>query len=161
MSRNKSKMVTMKQTPPYIIIAALFVAVVVRDCQPTKPDYERFELQYDLNQARASYAAIADHHDTIRDTIDRVLIRWRDKPARSEFDRRDSTEEIGMAYKIAFTSCEVALRACDTLQIIQRDVIKYDSTEVVKLRKQVKRERIKGDVKGIVGFVLGFLAGRI
>jgi len=150
----------MTQRPPYIILAALLVAIVLRDCQPEPTDYERHELQHDLNEARSSYAAVSARHDTIRDTVDRVLTRWRDKPVASESDRRDSTEQIGMAYKIAFTSCELALRACDTLQIIQGAVITYDSTEVVKLRKQVKRERTKGNVKAAVGFVLGFLAGR-
>lgn len=143
---------------PYLIIAILLALLFLKD---SPPDYERIELEYDLTEARASYAAVSDRHETIRDTIDRVLIRWRDRPVHSESDRRDSTEEIGMAYKIAFTSCEVALRACDTLQIIQGAVISYDSTEVVKLRRQVKRERTKGNLKGIGGFVLGFLAGRV
>lgn len=143
---------------PYLIIAILLALLFLKD---SPPDYERIELEYDRKRAIEAYTLAAGSHDTTRDTVDRVLIRWRDRPVQSESDRRDSTEEIGMAYKIAFTSCEVALRACDTLQIIQGAVISYDSTEVVKLRRQVKRERTKGNLKGIGGFVLGFLAGRV
>jgi regulatory protein YycI of two-component signal transduction system YycFG len=144
-----------------ILLALLFIER--KEPSQYQNSFIRDSLQNELELQRCEYELKLKERDTVRITLYETITKWKDKPVETEADRCDSCCEVGEQYKIAYEACENALSACDTLQNTQQVVIEYDSTALILAyeqieieQKNVKKQKRRGNIKGIIGFVVGF-----
>jgi hypothetical protein len=153
---------------PVLFIALLYQCnreperIVVTDT--TQLDRVRDSASYAASVQRANYEQRLSELKPVRDTLYRTITKWRDRPVITIQDQADSCCEVGFQYMIAYEATSAALAACDTLQRTELFRVVTDSTALMDERraheKSVKRERLKGSVKAVVGFVVGVFVGR-
>jgi hypothetical protein len=153
---------------PLLLIALLYQCnreperIVVNDT--TQLDRVRDSASYAASIQRANYEQRLSELKPVRDTLYRTIDRWRDRPVITIQDQADSCCEVGFQYMAAYEVASAALAACDTLQRTELFRVVTDSTALMDERraheKSVKRERLKGSVKAVFGFVVGVFVGR-